>query len=341
MTDKLKTAILGLDDNGQLLLKTASQIDYFHIQAVADKNTKLTENIAAQYQCHAYDDYRRLIIENQFDCLLVAAGMYSCDEYIHTAIKKKFNILKLAPPARNFAEAAKFVRLADQEDVKFIVANLNRFAQSFIKLREFIQQYPHKQISLLRSLCYLSDQTGPDWHKDTELSGGGVLLRNCYDIIDQIIWTFGSPQQVYSVNTNQAGDRQKRLYLTEDTVVLTTKFSDTFLGNLIASKSFGPPEKFLKIYAKDEIITVSNNKFTVSDRFGAVKKQTRYNDNTASCMRKLLENFALSILHPEENKPCCTGLENLKNMAVIESAYLSARTQTPEEPHRIFEMEHV
>ena len=116
---KLKTAVLGLNDRTELLLEAASEIDYFQIQAVADKETKLAEKVALRYNCAAYDDYRQLIMQNQLDCLLVAAGMYSCDEYIRMAMKKKFKILKLAPPARNFEEAAEFVRLAKDEDIKF------------------------------------------------------------------------------------------------------------------------------------------------------------------------------------------------------------------------------
>ncbi|GAI30341.1 unnamed protein product, partial [marine sediment metagenome] len=52
---KLKTAVLGLNDQGRLLLEVASQIDYFEIAAVADKDTKLAESIAAEYECTAYD----------------------------------------------------------------------------------------------------------------------------------------------------------------------------------------------------------------------------------------------------------------------------------------------
>ena len=55
-------------------------------------------------------------------------------------------------------------------------------------------------------------------------------------------------------------------------------------------------------------------------------------------MTELLKNFALSILSPKESKLCSTGRENLRNMAVIESAYLSARTGFPEEPNRILQM---
>ena len=120
---KLKTAVLGLDERGLLLLEAASQTGHFQIQAVADKDTKLAERIAAEYKCTPYDDYRQLIMQNQLDCLLVAAGMYSCDEYVRAAMKKKFNVLKLAPTARNFEEAAAFVQLAEYENIKFTVAN--------------------------------------------------------------------------------------------------------------------------------------------------------------------------------------------------------------------------
>jgi predicted dehydrogenase len=103
---KLKTAVLGLDDRGRLLLEAATQADYFEIAAVADKDASLAESTAYKYKCDHYDDYRQLIMQNQFDCLLVAAGIHSCDEYIRTAMKKKTNVLKLAPPARSFQEAA-------------------------------------------------------------------------------------------------------------------------------------------------------------------------------------------------------------------------------------------
>ena len=348
---KLKTAVLGLNDEGRLLLEAASKVDYFEIAAVADKDSTLAERIAAEYKCAGYDDYRQLIIQNQLDCLFVAAGMYSCDEYVRTAMKKKFNILKLAPAARNFEEAAEFVRLAEDENIKFAVANVSRFAQSFLAFRQFLQQGRIEQIFLITAFCNVGDQphrdpkhnrvpsgTQPAWQTDPKLAGGGVLLRNCYGIIDQIIWNFPTPQQIYSLNTSQAADRQQRLYLTEDTAVVTMKFSDTLTGNLIASKAFGPGQKFLKVYGKDRILTVSNKQLTVSDGLGQTSEELKYDDDQVGWYRALLENFALSILSPDVNKLCSSGRENLKNMAVIESAYLSARTAMPEEPGRILQM---
>lgn len=133
---KLRTAILGLNEGGRLLLEAASRLEHFQIHVVADKDTNLAEKIADEYQCAAFDDYRQLIVEmdsrlsaDEDRCLLVAAPTHSCDEYIRMAMKKRFNLLKLAPAARNFEEAAGFVRLSEDEGVKFAVANPGRFGE--------------------------------------------------------------------------------------------------------------------------------------------------------------------------------------------------------------------
>jgi predicted dehydrogenase len=338
--DKLKTAVLGLNDEGQLLLQAACESEHFQIQAVADKDTKLVEKTAAQYGCAAYDDYRQLIIQNQLDCLVVAAGMHSCDEYVRMAMKKKFNVLKAAPPARHFEEAAEFVRLAEDEGIQFAVANPRRFADSFVALREILQQGEAEHIFLITAFCNAGNQPGPAWYTDPKLAGGGVLLRDCYQMVDQMLWNFPVPQQVYSVHTCQAADKQQRLYLTEDTAVVTMKFSDTLVGSVVAFRRAGiePRGEFLRIYGKGKILTVSSTELTVSDGTGQASKPVRYKYDALGCMATLLENFALGILSPDEHVLCSSGRENLNNMAVIESAYLSARTGFPEEPGRIMQM---
>jgi myo-inositol 2-dehydrogenase/D-chiro-inositol 1-dehydrogenase len=337
---KLKTAVLGLNNAGELLLQAASESDHFQIQAVADTDPKHAEKLAAQYGCAGYDDYRQLVIQNELDCLLVAAGIYSCDEHIRLAMKKKFNVLKLAPAARNFEEAAEFVQLAEDEGVQFAIGNLLRFAESFRALHEFVRQGRIEQVFLATAFCNAGNEMGPAWYTDPKLAGGGVLLRNCYELIDQIVWNFSVPQQVYALSSSQAADKQQRLYLSEDTAAVMMKFSDTLVGNLVAFRRAGiePAEASVRIYGRAEILTVSNTEFTVSDGQGRISEQSRYEYEPLCCTARLLENFALSLLSPDKNRLCSTGRENLDNMAAIEAAYLSARTGFPEEPGRIMQM---
>jgi predicted dehydrogenase len=344
--NKLKTAVLGLDERGRVLLEAAKASDYFEIEAVADTDTNLAEKTAEQYHCDAYDDYRQLVtaldsrIAQQSRVLLVAAGMHSCDEHIRLAMKKNFNILKLAPAARNFEEAAEFVRLSEDENIKFAVANPDRYEKSFLAFRELLRQGTMEQLFLLNVFCSFGGEHYPGWQSDPKLAGGGVLLHDCYQIVDQILWNFGLPQQVYSLHSNRAQDKQQRLYLTEDTAVLTMKYTDTFIGNLVAFRrnGTGPSQELLQIYGKNKILTVNRKQLTLTNNKGEIYEQFEYDDEFLNCIVDLLDGFALGVLSSDKGKLCSSGRENLMNMAVMESAYLSARTGFPEEPAKILQM---
>lgn len=337
---KLNTAILGLDEEGLALLETACQTGYFQIQAVADTNTELANQIARKYDCAAYDDYRQLIVQSQLDVLFVAAPTHTCSEHIRAAMKKNFNILKLNPFARTFDEAAQFVQTANQQKVTFAVANLQRFEPALSHFREHLRQIPKEHIYLVTAICSCPERSRHDWHRDPKLAGGGVLLYGGYEIIDRIISNFSIPQKVYSLNVNQAPDKKQRLYLTEETAVITMEFTDRLIANIVASNTFGPAGQILKVYATDKILTLTNGALTVSNNQGTVLKRFKGKSTCETLTVKLLENFAKSLIWPDRNSLVSSAEDNLPNMAVIEAAYLSARTATPEEPARILQMAH-
>ena len=338
---KLKTAILGLTDKGQQLLAVAGQSNSFDIIAVADADAELAEKIAHRYDCSAFDDYRQLVIQNQLDVLLVAAPIHLCDEHVRAAMKKKFNILKLIPPALDFEQTVELIRLAKSEKVRYAVADSHRFRPGFRKLADYLESQNAKDFHLITGVCNLQisiDDPSQRWLSDPQLAGGGVLLRNCYELIGLIVRYFGIGQQVYCVSTNQAPDKQQRLSITEDTVVLTMKFSDTLVANLVASRVFGPPGQMLKIHTKDGFLTASGANFILYDNLGNIVDRFEPESTESDSTAKMLETFADSLLSPDKNRPFDEENSDLLTMAVIESAYLSARTAMPEEPLKILDM---
>ena len=338
---KLKTAILGLNDRGLELLEAALETDLYEITAVADSSPEILQTIVDKYQCGAFEDYRQLVMQNQLDVLFVAAGHHLRAEHTRSAMKKKFNILKLIPPGLNFEQAAELFALAEKEKVRYTIANTARYSPGFGLLREYLQSLDPNSVHLITALCYTpgeSDETHHRWLSDPRLAGGGVLLRDCYTLIDQIILNFGIPQQVYSLKTSDAPDRQQRLSITEDTAILTMKFSDTLMVNLSASRTFGPPQCQLRLHSAKEFVTVSEDSFIVSDNSGKATKRSNFKSVRAGSISRMLEDFALSIESPDKNKFAAHADVDINNMAVIESAYLSAKTSMPEEPGRILEM---
>ncbi len=337
--DKLRTAILGLDESGREMLLAAADTGYFDIAAVADKDVALAEKVAATHDCEPYDDYRQLIIQHELDCLLVAAGLYSCDEYVRTAIRKKFNILKLAPAGRDFEEAVDLVQLAEEQGVHYGIATPERFAASFDAFSEYLRREREEPVSLLRAFRSVGEGQYPTWQSDPKLAGGGVLLRRCFGLVDRIVLEFGMPEHVYSLMTNQAADKQQRLYRTEDTAVVSMKFAKGLIGGVTAIRraKMQSEREYIRVYAGTESATADRTEFTVSDGAAEIIERTECKDNRSDRMRQVCENFALSVLDPDEHALSNSGRDSLKTMAVLEAAYLSARTGFPEEPQKVLD----
>lgn len=339
-TEALTAAVLGLDKKGWLLLEAATGAECFQIKAVADQDPQKAEKAAAKYKCDAYTDYRQLIVQNQLDCLLLATDVHAYSEHLKTAIKRKFNILRLAPPARNFEEACEYAQMAESENIRFAVANPSRFNPSYITAHELILQEHIKQVYLVTACCNAVATDRPSWYADPKLAGGGVLMHDCYQMIDQILWSFPVPQQVYALNTNGAPDKQQRLYLTEDTSVVSLRFTDALVGSITATRrnDVEPNGMSLKIYGKDALLTVTEDVVTLDTPGGRENQRWEYVQDESDTMRRLLASFARSITNPDEPSLVTTAAQGLNNMAVLESAYLSSRTGFPEEPARILQL---
>jgi predicted dehydrogenase len=339
-SEKLTAAVLGLNDSGQRLLKAAAAIGCLQIQAVADQDPQRAERAAAEYHCEAYSDYRQLIVQNQLDCLLVAAETHTCDEQLKAAIRKKFHILKIAPPARTFEESRECVRLAESEGVQLAVANPARFQGSFMAMHEIIAQGRLEHVFLLSASCSFRAADPPGWRADPKLAGGGVLLHDCYQLFDQFLLSFSLPEQVYALKTNQAPDKQQRFYLTEDTALVCLRFSDALMGGVVATRGneIGPHGISIEVHAKEARLTVTENQVELRTRDGRNDLKWRYEEDEQVATERLLSSFARSLQAPEQFPLASSGAENLRTMAVLESAYLSARTGFPEEPARILQL---
>ncbi|MFA5422360.1 MAG: Gfo/Idh/MocA family oxidoreductase [Phycisphaerae bacterium] len=337
--DKLKTAVLGLKDDPDVarLLSITAGSEYFQLAAVADKDTELAQATAKQYGCEAYDDYRQFVIQNEFDCVLAAAGIYSCEQYIKAAIKKKFNIFKLKPLARNFEEASELVRLAKTEGVKLAVGVARRYGDINSQLKSAIEKYDIEQVTVVTAQCSYRKEHRPAWHNDPKLAGGGVLLRDAYEIIDSLIDAFGLPEVIYASINNAAPDRQQRHLLTEDSVVVMMNYGSDLCVNLVATRAAGPTSQSeeIKCYGKNKVLVLGGGAMRIENPAGEKLKRKRIVYDADAATKAALESFAMSILEPAEHPLQCGGQEQLENMAVIEAAYLSARTGMPEQPRRI------
>jgi predicted dehydrogenase len=253
------------------------------------------------------------------------------------------NILAAWPWALNFEQGAEFINLAKREGVLFTVAQNGRFGRAFDHIMKFLHASVEQSntIHLVSAVCHLP--TGPlepsqRWRLDPQLSGGGVLMQNCYNLIDELVLCFGLPQRVYALTQSQAPDRQQRLSLTEDTAVMSMQFSDTLIAQLCASRTLGPARQHLRIHGKDQHLTATVDEVVICDNAGQELERATYANDRRPSLAGLLNNLAAHIADPKENLLYPEHGMDLNTMAVVESAYLSARTGMAEEPARILRL---
>jgi hypothetical protein len=113
------------------------------------------------------------------------------------------------------------------------------------------------------------------------------------------------------------------------------RFDENLIGQLTASRTFGPPDFSLRICTKEKVITVSDNCFIITEPNGKIVSQMDFVPDSVQWAQKFLDDYALARNDAEYTPAFASSEENLAAMAVIESAYLSARTAMPEEPSKL------
>lgn len=345
MSDQpLKIAAIGLTDEAIELLDIAGESKLYTITAVGDKRLERAEKSARTYECPAFTDYRQLIIQTQADFLLFGGPMHQCSEYIAQAMAAHFNILKSCPPALNFEQLSAFYRLANKEQVLFITAQNGRFSLPFEHVRRYLAQAGGGDSNpwhLISAICHVPvKEPEPEmrWLNDPKMAGGGVLLQYCYGLIDELILCFGLPQRIYALTINQAPDRQQRMSLTEDTAIVAMQFTDALIAQICASRTLGPARRHLRVHGKQQHLTATPEEVVIYDNMGNLLEQQTYPDDVRPSKKRMLERLVSCFNDPVRHPLFPAHGFDLNTLAVIEAAYLSARTGMAEEPARIMKL---
>lgn len=340
---KLKTACLGVNARTVGLLESACSTGLYEIVSVADSNLANATHASQTYNCTAFDDYRQFILQNQPDVLIVAEPLNKCAEFVKTAINKKCHILKLIPTAPNFELASELINLAKKNNVKYVTASPSRFAPGFERLGDYLRSNDRRQFYFV-NMCAAF---GGDFFQpissyaqaEQKNSGGGVLLNDCFEMLSLLIENLSLPQQIYALITNQSPDKKAKQYFGEDTVTASLVFSEGLIGTFLAAKQTGSGSiSPVRIYGSQQNITATPNRLAVYDGSDNLIAEHKYPLKAEKCITEMFIDFGRALLEPEKYKLRNSARLDLATMALIEAAYLSAKTGMPESPARFFEI---
>jgi predicted dehydrogenase len=338
--EKLKIAFCGLNNKGLQLLEVVDGLTDCEIVAVFGSDKELAVRIGERYSCLAFDDLRQLVLNAGAQLLVLAANLQTSPDILNVAIQNGVHLLKVPPAAIDFATCMELINSAAKHKVSFMTANICRFAPGFSALERHLLDNPQdaENTYLIEAVGKFSTDTSlaeNRWLSDPELAGGGVLLRDCYNLIQEIIINFSLPESVYTLKTNLAPDKTQRLSLTEDCSVVSMRFSDKLMGSLIANRTCHKNEQFIRLYCPDKYISARPGSLKITDLDGNLISEAVGDSSTEHIYRKIFADITQQIRDEQYNATLANEQQTLMTMAFIEACYLSSKTAMPETPDKL------
>ncbi len=328
--EQLKTGIIGLSVDYRAYIDFLTDQDHFAVVAVGDPDREKADQVARELDVTGYDDLRLLIVQEKLDALVLLMPSHACQECITLAIRNGLHVFKTGPVGRTVAEASQWISGMNKVKRLFQVEAPWRFNPVFGRARRAIQDGLIGKIFLIRAEGYMNIPDNPGYRGDPVLAGGGVLMDLGYPLIDQIILAIGRPESIFCHHTNFCSKRFLPPLQTEDTAVLTLGFNGGAVAEVICTWMADPSRTRIVFYGTEGIIEVEEAIYRQKDLMGVCLDEYR--------SELLPENFPLlQLQHFSDciqglvNLPVSQAVDHLASISVIELAYLSARTQSPEQ----------
>ncbi len=327
---RVKAGILGITGAGTDLLAALRSSEHIHLIALADRDGDKAKHQALALKVEGYDDYRSLVVEQPLDVLFVSAAPFACQEHLKLAASKGIHVWRETPLARTVHEAAGLIEAFESQSVRLAVARPWRFigmGEGVGDPGEYIgQPYGARGISLQ----YRLDPLG--WRGDTERAGGGALIDQAYELIDAIVQWMGLPDEVVCSTTRRTGTQP---YDTEDIASVTLQYLNRSMASVLANRRTHPSAWSLAFDGPRGSLVIEPDQTLIRTADGKEILQPR--PNRASIYAAQVEAFAQVILNKAKTCPS-SAQEHLTTVAVIETAYLSARTGEPESPAKLYRL---
>ena len=184
--DRAKVALLGLQGVGSDYLTALQVDDQFELLAVADRDPEMLRRYTEGTTLRGYTDYRSAIVETAgdgLDLLFVALEPFQSNEFVHLAAERGIGVFHRAPWARNVSEAERLLRRFSKNQGALCVSRPWQAEPAFAPLRGVTALVGRPYIASAE----VRTDLGPDWWRgDSARAGGGVLLNDAYEQLDNV-----------------------------------------------------------------------------------------------------------------------------------------------------------
>jgi predicted dehydrogenase len=327
---RIKAGILGIDGCGAALTEAVRSCGLIELIALADHNRDLAKARAAEARVEPYDDYRSLVVEQPIDALFVSAPPFACHEHLKLAASRGIHVWRETPLARTVHEASVLLEAFEAGGARLAVGRGWQFAAEGSGITDLCDLIGQPYVARGAALEHRSDPLG--WRGDSDRAGGGALIDRAYELIDAVVQKMHLPDEVQATTARRPGTKP---YDTEDVASVTLRYQNGSMAALLAHRRAWPETWSLVFDGPKGSLCLEPSGAVVLSADGAETPTPRA--ATRSGYDAQVEAFAQAVLARAKTY-ASAGSTHLATVAVIETAYLSARTGEPESPQQLYHL---
>jgi predicted dehydrogenase len=190
--EDVRVAVIGLGKMGLLHASILSTLPHVHLVAMCDKSHMLLRLFRRMFKANLLDDVGKLSDLN-LDAVYVTTPIPS-----HFSIVKALYLNRIADAvfvektlAARYDESSELCRLAQRYQGVNMVGYMKRFAVTFRKARDLLDQGVLGELLSFGAYAYSSDFKGIMKNSKASMARGGVLEDLGAHVVDLALWFFG------------------------------------------------------------------------------------------------------------------------------------------------------
>jgi len=277
---------------------------------------------------YTYDEYVLALNHPQVDAVYIATTNGTHAEYAMRAAQSCKHVLCEKPMANSVEECQQMIEVCRAHDVRLMIAYRKYFEPASVALKRLVTSGKLGRLRILHSAFTINLPPGsPAWHFDKKQAGGGSLVDVGVYCVNTSRWLVGrDPVEAsgYVWTDDPAGFRE-----VEEHVAFQLKFPEGVV--LQGSSSFGAAQaSFLHVHGEKgwAALDPAYEFAKVRRLFGEIGGrwfEKRFPPIDEFVLE--LDAFAEAIRRHRDPEP--NGLEGLKDVAIMQAIYKSARENRP------------
>lgn len=232
-----KVCITGYGAIGPVHAKALEAVEHATLYAVCDIDENRRRICREKYPVVEYDDFDRMLLDNDIDSIHICTPHYLHYEMIKKALEAGKDVVVEKPVTMTMEQWEQLKKLPGAECICMVLQN--RMNPSVQKMKSLVQSGELGKVKAAKGiLTWNRDRSyyeSADWRGKWKTEGGGVLINQAIHTLDYFSYLVGT---VKSVQANMYNYSLNDVIEVEDTVTASLKMENGIGGLFFATNAY-------------------------------------------------------------------------------------------------------